>query len=132
MSLMKKGAFAAGALALVLSNVASAGNVSSTLRLSPGSNVCLLGDMSAINAVFAAGTVQTRPDGSRPPIRFRLRRSVNGQPGSFTTVAEELTTDFSFAADAVTRSDLIPGAFRLCAFNPQSVPVSAKLDLRTS
>jgi hypothetical protein len=129
---MKKGVFAAGALALAFSSVASAGNVSSTLRISPGSNVCLLQDMSADNAVFAAGTVQPRPDGSRPPIRFRLRRSLNGQPGSFTNAAEELTRDFSFAADSVTRGDLIPGTFRLCAFNPQSVPVTAKLDLRTS
>jgi hypothetical protein len=132
MSFLKKGVLAAGALALVVPTVASAGNVSATLRVSPGSNVCLLQDMSAINGLLAAGTVQPRPDGSRLPIRFRLRRSVNGQPGSFTTVEEELTTDFSVSGDAVTRGDIIPGTFRLCAFNPQSVPVSAKLDLRTS
>ncbi|RKG93962.1 hypothetical protein D7V97_39575 [Corallococcus sp. CA053C] len=129
---MIRGTFAAGALALVVSNLAWAGNQSATLRIAPGSNVCLLQDELAVNAVFAAGTVQPRPDGSRPPVRFRLRRSLIGQPGTFSNAAEEVTTDFSFAADAVTRSDLVPGTFRLCALNPQAVAVSAKLDLRTS
>ncbi|MCP3142794.1 hypothetical protein [Pyxidicoccus xibeiensis] len=103
-----------------------------TLRIAPGSNVCLLQDESALNAVFAAGTVQPRPDGSRPPVRLRLRRSLLGQTGTFSAAAEEVTADFSFAADEVTRPDLVPGTFRLCAFNPQAVAVSAKLDLRTS
>ncbi|RKH57735.1 hypothetical protein D7V93_18045 [Corallococcus llansteffanensis] len=121
-----------GALALAFSNLAWAGNQVATLRIAPGSNVCLLQDESAINSVFAAGTVQTRPDGSRPPVRFRLRRSLIGQPGTFSNAAEEVTTDFSFGADSVTRPNLVPGTFRLCALNPESVAVSAKLDLRTS
>ncbi|MFP2904218.1 hypothetical protein ACLESD_03905 [Pyxidicoccus sp. 3LFB2] len=129
---MKRGTFALGALALVFSNLAWAGNQAATLRIAPGSNVCLLQDESAINGVLAAGTVQPRADGSRPPVRFRLRRSLLGQTGTFSAAAEELTADFSFAADSVTRPDLVPGTFRLCAFNPQSVSVSARLDLRTS
>jgi hypothetical protein len=132
MSFMKKGVFAVGALALAVSSVAWAGNASATLRVSPGANVCLLEDMSAINGLLASGIVQPRPDGSRLPIRFRVRRSLLGQPGTFTTVAEEITTDFSLSGDSVTRGDIIPGTFRLCAFNPQSVPVTAKLELRTS
>lgn len=132
MKRMMRGTFAVGALALVVSNMAWAGNQSATLRIAPGSNVCLLQDESAVNAVFAVGTVQPRPDETRPPVRFRLRRSLIGQPGTFSTAAEEVTTDFSFAADSVTRSDLVPGTFRLCALNPLTVAVSAKLDLRTS